>query len=270
MHKKRLILFANTSSFRLLVGAWDTGSQSSYVSSLLWKVCKVHKCAFLALKLWCNVECCIDFESLTRRSIESLALHESFSTNLMQHTGSTSRSCPGLSSPTTCAPPCGGSSSPCAAWGTARARWSGATPGWSSLLHDFFTWTFLATLILRTTLWSWKINAAWRYFCPLLCKSWQMWTPLKRRIICRKIEAFVARFWTPFVASKLDLLYHTVLWRSQWSGVKQLHWFSGVFILDFTSFGDGWRTAKAKHYLLKCHNFDCSRAHLMPASKAAF
>ena len=33
------------------------------------------------------MECCIDFESLTRRSIESLALHKSFSTNLMQHTG---------------------------------------------------------------------------------------------------------------------------------------------------------------------------------------
>ena len=33
------------------------------------------------------MECCIDFESLTRRSLESLALHKSFSTNLMQHTG---------------------------------------------------------------------------------------------------------------------------------------------------------------------------------------
>ena len=62
--------------------------KTAMVALLYWIVCKVHKCAFLALKLWCNVECCIDFEGLTRRSIESLSLHKSFSTNLMQHTGS--------------------------------------------------------------------------------------------------------------------------------------------------------------------------------------
>ena len=138
-----------------------------------------------------------------------------------------------------------------------------------SSLHDFLTLSFLATLILGSTFCSWKSPCNIIICCIVLCKSWQMWNPPKSRIICRKYVAFVARFQTPFLASKIEKLYHKFMLRSLSSGVKQVYQFYSVSRLDFTPFGDSWRTPKAKLYLLKSHNFDCSIVLKIPAFKAA-
>ena len=96
------------------------------------------------------------------------------------------------------------------------------------LMHDFSRELFLQW-ILRTTLWSWKINAAWRYFC-LLCVTFDRCETHEHNIICRKIEACVARCWTSFVARKLDKLYHMFCGDRTKVELKN-YWFSSAFIL---------------------------------------